>query len=411
MGKVLELSERLWTGQVSTEEHNPVMSYVGLEALSDELAFVCAFGNVTAIHTDEGLVVIDTGGSLVGRIIVKALREWNEKLVHTVVYTHGHVDHVCGVSAFQEDAQARKNPNFTVIGHERVAARFERYRSTAGYNATINARQFGVNRSFWPREFRDPDVAMDKSYTLSVGGETIELNHDRGETDDHLWVWWEKKRVLCTGDLFIWASPNCGNPQKAQRYPREWALALRKMAALQPEVMLPGHGPPILGEDRIGKALNDTASLLETLFEQVLAMMNDGAALNDILHSVTYPEELLEQPYLRPVYDEPSFIVRNIWRLYGGWYDGNPARLKPPEDKILAEAVANAAGGQKALIVAAEKYLSDESLELACQFAEWAYLVEPNDLSTAIRRKVYGARVERETSLMAKGIFGHAAKE
>ncbi len=37
-------------------------------------------------------------------------------------------------------------------------------------------------------------------------------------------------QVLCTGDLFIWATPNCGNPQKVQRYPVQWAAALRAMA-------------------------------------------------------------------------------------------------------------------------------------------------------------------------------------
>ena len=36
--------------------------------------------------------------------------------------------------------------------------------------------------------------------------------------------------VLVTGDLFIWAMPNCGNPQKVQRFPRDWAAALREMA-------------------------------------------------------------------------------------------------------------------------------------------------------------------------------------
>ena len=31
------------------------------------------------------------------------------------------------------------------------------------------------------------------------------------------------RRILCCGDLFIWATPNAGNPQKVQRYPRDWA--------------------------------------------------------------------------------------------------------------------------------------------------------------------------------------------
>jgi hypothetical protein len=39
--------------------------------------------------------------------------------------------------------------------------------------------------------------------------------------------------------------PNCGNPQKAQRYPFEWIQALRKMASFHADMLLPGHGPPI----------------------------------------------------------------------------------------------------------------------------------------------------------------------
>jgi alkyl sulfatase BDS1-like metallo-beta-lactamase superfamily hydrolase len=49
-------------------------------------------------------------------------------------------------------------------------------------------------------------------------------------------------------------------------------------------------------------------------------------------------------PYLQPSYDEPEFIVRNIWRLYGGWWDGNPAKLKPPKQSDLAKEIANLAG-------------------------------------------------------------------
>ena len=44
-------------------------------------------------------------------------------------------------------------------------------------------------------------------------------NHCKGETDDHTWVWCPQRRVVCPGDLFIWAVPNDGNPQKVQRYP------------------------------------------------------------------------------------------------------------------------------------------------------------------------------------------------
>src|SRR5205814_916873 len=85
----------------------------------------------------------------------------------------------------------------------------------------------------------------------------------------------------CCGDFFIWASPNAGNPQKVQRYPKEWAVALRQMAGLGAEALLPGHGLPVIGADRVTQALTDAAELLEFLHDQTVAMMNEGARLRD----------------------------------------------------------------------------------------------------------------------------------
>ena len=72
---------------------------------------------------------------------------------------------------------------------------------------------------------------------------TLRLEHARGETDDHTFVWLPDARVLCTGDLFIWCAPNAGNPQKVQRYAADWARALRRMAGLGAELLLPGARP------------------------------------------------------------------------------------------------------------------------------------------------------------------------
>ena len=47
--------------------------------------------------------------------------------------------------------------------------------------------------------------------------------------------------------------------------------------------------------------------------------MNAGARLEDIVTRVQVAPPTLARPYLRPIYDEPEFVVRNIWRLYGGW--------------------------------------------------------------------------------------------
>ena len=128
---------------------------------------------------------------------------------------------------------------------------------------------------------------------IRVGDEHVELFHDKGETDDHLWAWWPERKAICAGDFIIWMFPNAGNPQKVQRYPLEWARALRQMRAMKPELMLPAHGLPFAGQKRIATVLDDMACALEGLVEDTLSMMNDGARLNDIIHSVRVPDDLL----------------------------------------------------------------------------------------------------------------------
>jgi alkyl sulfatase BDS1-like metallo-beta-lactamase superfamily hydrolase len=212
--------------------------------------------------------------------------------------------------------------------------------------------------------------------------------------------------------MFIWASPNCGNPQKVQRYPRDWAAAFRKMDALAPEVLLPGHGLPIVGKERVHQALSEGAELLETIVEQSLAMMNDGARLDDIVHAVTVPDHLLQRPYLQPIYDEPEFVVRNIWRLYGGWYDGDPSHLKPAPAAQLASELASLAGGASRLADRARELAAEGDLRLAGHLAELAAQAAPDDKGVhAARAEIFGERAREEASTMSKGIYSWAEHE
>ena len=324
MGAVLELAERAWRGELAETQVQPGAALVGFEELAPRLGFMSAFSNVSVVATDDGLVLLDTSSLFHAKRVYEEVRRWSPARVHSAVYTHGHVDHVFGLAAFEDEARQRGWPAVRVIAHERCPERFARYRLTQGWNAAVNQRQFGFPRAVFPTEFREPDETLREARALEIGGVRIELHPARGETDDHLYAWLPSERTLATGDLFIWASPNCGNPQKVQRYPREWAAALRQMDALGAELLLPGHGPPILGAARVRQALRETAELLETLVEQTLALMNQGARLDEVLHGVRLPEALLARPYLRPSYDDPRFIVRNLWRLYGGWWDGDP---------------------------------------------------------------------------------------
>src|SRR5712691_1447362 len=233
---LLDLADRLWRGEADIARHHPLWHFGDLVDLGDA-AFVAAFSNVAAFPTPDGLVLVDTSSPFLAGRVHDALAAWRNDTVHTAVFTHGHIDHVFGVDRYEADARDSGRPAPRVVAHEAVPARFDRYRETAGYNAAINRRQFGASDLEWPTEYRYPDETYRDATSLEVGGLRFELRHARGETDDHTWVWVPDSRTLCTGDLFIWASPNCGNPQKVQRYAKEWADALRVMATLGAETL------------------------------------------------------------------------------------------------------------------------------------------------------------------------------
>ncbi|MCU0310730.1 MAG: MBL fold metallo-hydrolase [Acidimicrobiales bacterium] len=431
MADLLDLSARFVdaaAGDDPTAELGPPNRItLELSEVADGIAVVESFSHVVAFATDDGLVLFDASLDSLAPHVLRALRAWDDAPVHTLVYTHGHVDHVGGAPAILAEAAARGRPRPAVVAHEAVPERFARYGLTDGYNGAVNARQFGTGNAFtWsnpdgtPAFFADfvgPTVTYRDEATLDVGGTVFELHHGKGETDDHTWTWVPARRAVSVGDLLIWVFPNAGNPQKVQRHPREWAEALRRIAALRPELLLPAHGLPIAGAERIARVLDETATVLESLVAQTLELMNAGATLDTIVHAVRAPAELLERPYLRPVYDEPEFVVRNIWRLYGGWYDGNPARLKPAPDAAVAAEVAALAGGVAVLADRARALADDataaadpDGFRLACQLAEWAVQADPHDpAAAAAAAEVYRARRHLETSLMAKGIYGAAA--
>jgi len=257
-----------------------------------------------------------------------------------VIYTHGHIDHTSGIKLIDEEADARGIPRPRIIAHRNVLRRLSRYEASHGFNSIVQGQQFNYPDYVYPVGQRRPDQVYDDTLSLTIGSERFELFHGRGETDDATFVWLPEHRVLASGDFVIWVFPNAGNPRKVQRYAPDWAAALRRMQALKPEVLIPGHGPVIFVAERAALVLDDGAAVLESLTRQTLELMNEGRSLDEILHSVRAPAELLAKPYLLPKYDDPEFVVRGIWHLYAGWFDGNPAHLKPAPSAELASEIA-----------------------------------------------------------------------
>lgn len=389
----------------------------GIREVAPGTLFFPYFGNVTALLTDEGIVLVDTSFRTNGDNVLEELRKRTDLPIHTIIYTHGHVDHVGDANAFMADASERGHPRPRVVSHDRVVDRLRRYERMAGHTLFVNSIQFGL-----PLEpgfgappapvFVYPDVTYGDRTTIEVAGESFELIHAIGETDDATWVWAPQRNLVCAGDLFVWSCPNVGNPWKGQRYAEGWAEGLEAIAGLRPHIVLPGHGPPlpgqdgpIEGEEAVQTALLDTARYLRSIHDEVIDRMNRGQWLEQILDEVEPPTDLVDKPYLQPVYGHPKFIVQGVWRQYGGWHDGDAANFFPaPTADQSAEIVK--LGGAENILARARELQAAGDLPLACHLVDWVRKAEPqNRAAWRLWRDLFQARADEEGNLMARNTF------
>jgi glyoxylase-like metal-dependent hydrolase (beta-lactamase superfamily II) len=366
--------------------------------------------NLVAFETSDGLVMVDTGMKEAGEAVHQEIRKQTELPLHTVIFTHGHLDHAFGLQPWLD---AGEKPR--IIAHENVAERFQTYMKTGPMNSNINCVQFGIEAGIqWPQRHEDffwPDTSYRDQLTLHVGGERFELRHADAETDDVTWVWACDRDIVCSGDLWVGMLPNCGNPQKVQRYPEGWADALEAIASVGARLLLPGHGQPIEGADEIRACCSNTAEALRAIVAQTLEGLNAGKIHEEILAEIEIPEHLRQLHYLDPLYDRPEFIARNIIRKYGGWWDGFSSHLLPAKMSERAREVAGLAGGVAPMIARARE-LAATDLELACHLAEWAVLAAPEEPEAhRCVIDVFKARAESEISLMGRGILSHAVRK
>ena len=105
-----DLFERLWDGTAQMEEWTAAVSEGAITRVAENIitvhtTYFC--GSVTAIRTAAGLVLIDTAKPDTASRTLALVRTWDDSPIHTVIYTHGHIDHTSGITAMTVIAAVR----------------------------------------------------------------------------------------------------------------------------------------------------------------------------------------------------------------------------------------------------------------------------------------------------------------
>jgi glyoxylase-like metal-dependent hydrolase (beta-lactamase superfamily II) len=226
-------------------------------------------GNITVIAGTEGLLVVETGGTpKAGRDAVTLIQGLTGLPVRWVVNTHWHGDHHLGNPAFrlawpQAEFIAHANAQRDMSGEamdyldgqdvaiqediDQLAGLLESGLNVQGeaLDDATRARYLRLRRdlqemltAFAEIELGGVDRTFTDTLALDLGGRVVELIHPGlGNTDGDVVAWLPAERLLITGDLVV-----APTPYGFGSYPAEWVQSLARLRALDPAMIVPGHG-------------------------------------------------------------------------------------------------------------------------------------------------------------------------
>ena len=234
-----------------------------------------ASSNSAFLVTDAGVLVIDTGQHPVdGRALLERIRKITDKPVKWVINTHAHGDHFLGNPVFR-DAGA------TIVAHRDTAIMMK-----AHYQYEIGRRAAYFNRfKLDPRELALvlPDLTYDSSLTLALGNRIVQVMYlGAGQNPGDTVVHFPHARALFVGGPF--ARRNWSNTSFTPSVDG-WIALLNKIATMDVDMYLPGHGDVGTKQDVL-----DEAKLLADLQAGVKNALAQGMSKEEMVQKLHFRE-------------------------------------------------------------------------------------------------------------------------
>ena len=234
-----------------------------------------AESNNAFLVTDDGVLVIDSRQHpRRAEELLATIRKYTDKPIKWLVNTHAHGDHYFGNSVFKREGA-------TIIAHRDTAGMMK-----AHYGLEMKRRMgYFKQQKYDPGEVKLvlPDVTFDSNVTLTLGGRTVELLYmGPGQNPGDTQVYFPKERVMFTGGPFSknsWANPSF-TPSMSN-----WVDMLRKIAAMDVDIYLGGHGDIGNKQDVLHEA-----QMLSDFDAGMRAAVAKGMSKDEIIKNVRFEQ-------------------------------------------------------------------------------------------------------------------------
>ena len=381
--------------------------------VTDNVYSAVGFGgaNVTMIVGRDGVIIVDTMESVdAAKNILAEFRKLTDKPVKAIVYTHNHTDHTMGVKAFttEEDVKAGKVDIYahetmmnTVISNASVIAPILGLRSAYSFGVMLETGPEGkINQGLGPqmvfgqRSFIAPTKTFKDALDLEVAGVKLRLIYAPSETDDEIVVWLPDQKLLQTAEVIQGETfPNLHTIRgTAYRDPVKWFKTIDLMRRLGAEHLVPSHGRPVSGKDKVEDLLTAYRDAIQYVHDQTVRQMNKGLTPDEIAEVVAQlPPHLANHPWLGEFYGTVKHSVRQIYQGYLGWFNGDPTTLDPTPRAEQAKRYVALMGGRDAVLKAAQTAADNGDHQWAAELLTHLIRLNPND-QEACKRKAHALR-------------------
>ena len=330
--------------------------------------------NTILVQTPEGNVVIDVGSEPERSAKTRAaLLEKAPGKTLAIIYTHSHIDHVGGASAWVEEGTQiwatdafrdhflKQYGAFAQAEKERGFRQFGRHVGHDSLPCSAIGRRIDLDAA--PRTgMRMPTRTFSDFKELDFGGVRVELHEAHGETHDQLFVYLPEAGALMPGDNFYATFPNLYTIRGTSPRPVDaWIESIDRMRRLSPRYLVPSHTIPVSGAEEIATRLATYRDGIQWVRDRVVAAANAGSSLDATADGIGLPPALADESDLRELYGQLDWSARAIYTNRLGWFDGRPEALYPPRASERVDRTLELMGGAERVLGEAQTAIAEKS--------------------------------------------------